>query len=68
MRPISEAAIQSEALSIWEASGRPIWSHPLDYWCKAIERLGSRADPVDPLDAMPLADAPLRTGAEPRVR
>jgi hypothetical protein len=44
MRTPTEAAIRSEALSIWEASGRPIWSHPLDYWTEAIQRLGDQND------------------------
>ena len=49
MRTPSEAAIRSEAVSIWEASGRPIWSHPLDHWSEATERLSRARTPDDAL-------------------
>ncbi len=63
MRTPSEAAIRSEAVSIWEASGRPIWSHPLDHWSEAIERLSRPADVSDESPAPRLVHAPIRQKA-----
>jgi hypothetical protein len=39
----SETAIEFEARRLWEASGRPIWSHPLDHWSEAIGSLAGRS-------------------------
>lgn len=39
----SEMAIEFEARRLWEASGRPIWSHPLDHWSEAIGSLAGRS-------------------------
>ena len=39
MTAISEQSIRAEAERIFEAKGRPIWSHPLDYWTEASNLL-----------------------------
>lgn len=41
MTAISEQSIRAEAERIFEAKGRPIWSHPLDYWTEATSRLAA---------------------------
>lgn len=43
MPPYSETVIEVEARRLWEASGRPIWSHPLDHWSEAIGSLSRRS-------------------------
>ncbi|BCP53856.1 hypothetical protein K32_24730 [Kaistia sp. 32K] len=54
MSSFSEAAIHSEAQRIWEASGRPIWSHPLDHWATAVGNLAK--SPSDGAQLQPSAD------------
>lgn len=42
MTAISEQTIRDEAERIFEAKGRPIWSHPLDYWTEASNLLARK--------------------------
>jgi hypothetical protein len=63
MRTPPEAAIRSDAVSIWEESGRPIWSHPLDHWSEAIERLSRHAGASDEPAAPTIVHAPTRRKA-----
>lgn len=60
MRTPSEAAIRSEAASIWEESGRPIWSH---HWSEAIERLSRHAGASDEPAAPTIVHTPTRRKA-----
>lgn len=53
MVQLSEQSIRAEAERIFEARGRPIWSHPLDYWSEAVATLssGSTSGPPDVSEA-----------------
>ena len=44
MMQISEQSIWAEAERIFESRGRPIWSHPLDYWREAVANLSSAGE------------------------
>ena len=39
MSEFSDEDIRREAFRIWEADGRPLWSHGYDNWFRATENL-----------------------------
>ncbi len=39
MTEFSEEEIRREAFRLWEADGRPLWSHGYDHWLRATENL-----------------------------
>lgn len=39
MTEFSEDEIAREAYRLWEAEGRPLWSHAYDHWFRAVESL-----------------------------
>ncbi len=65
MNDFSDEEIREEAFRLWEAEGRPLWSHGYDNWFRARENLrrqrsagqdfgGAPADGAGDVSAAPL--------------